>query len=153
MLKFFRVEPADPWVRTDPTDEHTLYEKAEEHFIYVHKQTNLLRWIMVCCSPLLIWGFVLKYLIFTCGKSEVWHLLLPCIQYRMAEVWFLHSALRGTFFVSVPEQGGFVCSTGKRPFSQYDCIAHRSKENRAEKEWERPSNPLPCFMGRSMLSN
>jgi len=24
------VEPADLWMRADPTDEHTLYEKAEE---------------------------------------------------------------------------------------------------------------------------
>jgi len=67
-------------------------------FVYMRKETNLLRWIMVCYFPSLVWGLVLKYMFFTCGKSEVWHLFLHCVYYRVAEVWFLLRALKDAFF-------------------------------------------------------
>lgn len=42
MLKFLHVEPADPWVRAEPTDEHTLYEKAEEQTCFLFTCTKRL---------------------------------------------------------------------------------------------------------------
>lgn len=41
MFSFLHMEPADPWVRADPTDEHTQYEKAEEQtYICLHSQID-----------------------------------------------------------------------------------------------------------------
>lgn len=98
---------------------------------------------------------MLKYFNFRRGKSEVGHLLLHFAQNRVADILFVH----GAFAYISSEMSRFLNWMGlsvahdKRPFSQCDCVAHRSKENSSEKEQERPSNPLPCFMGKSMLSN